>query len=29
MENPYYGIGNPESLKYNLSGKWSRQITHK
>jgi toxin YoeB len=29
IENPYYGIGNPESLKHNLSGKWSRRITHK
>lgn len=24
--NPYIGIGNPEPLKYHLSGKWSRRI---
>jgi len=24
--NPYAGIGKPEQLKYNLSGKWSRRI---
>jgi toxin YoeB len=24
--NPYHGIGNPEALKYHLSGKWSRKI---
>lgn len=24
--NPYQGIGNPEPLKHNLSGKWSRKI---
>lgn len=26
IENPYLGIGKPEALKYNLSGKWSRRI---
>lgn len=26
MENPYEGIGKPESLKFNLSGVWSRRI---
>lgn len=25
--NPYEGIGNPEPLKYSLSGTWSRRIT--
>ena len=25
-ENPFEGIGKPEALKYNLSGKWSRRI---
>lgn len=25
-ENPYEGIGKPESLKYGLSGCWSRRI---
>ncbi|MCM1263751.1 MAG: Txe/YoeB family addiction module toxin [Butyrivibrio sp.] len=25
--NPFEGIGKPESLKYDLSGKWSRRIT--
>jgi toxin YoeB len=24
--NPFIGIGKPEPLKYNLSGKWSRRI---
>ena len=24
--DPYKGIGNPEPLKYQLSGKWSRRI---
>ena len=24
--NPYIGIGNPEPLKYELSGLWSRRI---
>lgn len=26
LENPYKGIGKPEPLKHNLSGKWSRRI---
>jgi len=26
METPYSGIGKPEALKYELSGKWSRRI---
>ena len=26
MEHPYTGIGKPESLKYDLAGKWSRRI---
>ena len=25
-ESPYTGIGKPEALKYDLSGKWSRRI---
>lgn len=25
-EHPYIGIGKPESLKYDLQGKWSRRI---
>ncbi len=25
-ETPLQGIGKPEALKYNLSGKWSRRI---
>ena len=25
---PYTGIGKPEPLKHNLSGKWSRRINH-
>ena len=24
--NPFIGIGKPEALKYELSGKWSRRI---
>jgi toxin YoeB len=28
-ETPYYGIGNPEALKYELSGFWSRKINQK
>ena len=28
-ETPYTGIGNPEPLKYELSGFWSRKITQK
>ena len=26
ISNPYKGIGNPEPLKHQLSGKWSRKI---
>ena len=26
VEHPYTGIGKPEPLKYDLSGKWSRRI---
>ncbi len=25
--HPFEGIGKPESLKYDLTGKWSRRIT--
>jgi toxin YoeB len=25
-EHPFYGMGKPEALKYELSGKWSRRI---
>nr|WP_240471877.1 Txe/YoeB family addiction module toxin [Flavobacterium aquatile] len=25
-KHPYSGIGKPEALKYELSGKWSRRI---
>jgi toxin YoeB len=28
-ETPYNGIGNPEALKYELSGFWSRKINQK
>lgn len=28
-ENPYEGFGNPEPLKYDYSGFWSRQINQK
>jgi toxin YoeB len=28
-EHPYTGTGNPEPLKYNLSGYWSRRINKK
>ena len=27
IKNPFEGIGNPEPLKYQLSGYWSRRIT--
>jgi len=27
--SPYQGIGKPEPLKYELSGKWSRRIDRK
>jgi toxin YoeB len=26
QENPFQGIGKPEQLKHNLTGKWSRRI---
>ena len=26
LKHPYTGIGKPEKLKYELSGKWSRRI---
>lgn len=26
QRNPHHGIGNPEPLKYDLSGFWSRRI---
>lgn len=28
QETPFYGIGKPEALKYELSGSWSRRINH-
>lgn len=28
-ENPYLGIGQPEQLKHNYSGYWSRRINQK
>jgi toxin YoeB len=28
-ETPYSGIGNPEALKYELSGFWSRKVNQK
>lgn len=28
-DNPYSGTGNPEALKYELSGFWSRRINKK
>jgi len=27
-KTPFEGIGKPEALKHNLSGKWSRRINH-
>ncbi len=27
LQDPYQGIGKPEALKHELSGKWSRRIT--
>ncbi|RBQ08899.1 Txe/YoeB family addiction module toxin [Pedobacter miscanthi] len=27
--HPFYGIGKPEMLKHELSGKWSRRINEK
>lgn len=29
QESPFTGIGKPEPLKFDLSGKWSRRITEK
>ena len=29
LENPYEGYGNPEALKYEYSGYWSRKINQK
>ena len=29
LEHPYTGIGKPEKLKYELTGKWSRRINSK
>ena len=28
QQSPFEGIGKPEPLKYELSGKWSRRIDH-
>lgn len=28
-ESPFQGVGNPEALKYQLAGKWSREINKK
>jgi len=28
VRNPFEGIGKPEPLRYDLSGFWSRRITH-
>ena len=28
IDNPIEGIGKPEALKYELTGKWSRRITN-
>ncbi len=28
QRNKYEGVGKPEALKHNLSGYWSRRITH-
>ena len=28
IESPFQGIGKPEALKYELSGKWSRRINN-
>ena len=27
MRNPFEGVGDPEPLKFNLAGYWSRRIT--
>ena len=29
VEHPFSGVGNPEELKHNLSGFWSRKINKK
>ena len=29
QKTPFEGLGKPEALKHNLSGKWSRRITEK
>ncbi|GHV66545.1 Txe/YoeB family addiction module toxin [Bacteroidia bacterium] len=29
LEHPYTGFANPEELKYDLSGKWSRELSKK
>ena len=29
LETPFEGLGKPEPLRYDLSGKWSRRITKK
>lgn len=29
QQTPFSGIGKPEALKYQLTGKWSRRITQK
>jgi toxin YoeB len=29
QETPYSGIGNPEALKHDLSGYWSRRLSQK
>jgi len=28
LEDPFTGIGKPEALKYELTGKWSRRINN-
>ncbi len=28
VKHPYTGLGKPEPLKYQLTGSWSRRITH-
>ncbi|GHT47284.1 Txe/YoeB family addiction module toxin [Bacteroidia bacterium] len=29
LEHPYTGFANPEELKYDLTGKWSRELSKK
>ncbi|GHT23851.1 Txe/YoeB family addiction module toxin [Bacteroidia bacterium] len=29
LEHPYTGFASPEELKYDLSGKWSRELSKK